>query len=1043
MSDLNQEEAKQFEIERADNSINKCEKCRYLLLKGDLMIIQYKENSRGEGLVRDTWYHVGCIFEELSKQPSMTKRIVNPEYDIRKWNLLYDRDKDFVMKKFAEFHPADSFKATKQKAKLSMTKETYNKKLANNAIDDVGTSSSKITDNYEKKDSYSREFKTLVKKKPTQDNMFSEFQRICDEISSCSSYLEKTAIVKRMFTKGSEKDGFTGDIVLWCRLLLPGTAKRIYNLQSKALIKLFARILNEDEKLMIEDLEEGDVAQTIKTFYQRNSTIKFNMRSELTLQEVDEFLEKLSTLTKEEEQIYHFKSILRRCTPDDLKMIIRLIKHDLRINAGPKHILEAIHDDAYAAFQVSRDLPFIIRRCLDRSSKASVFSLEKASTSTSLPAPSKLTKSPKSGKIASVALMTPVLPMLAEACKSVDMAMEKCPRGMLSEVKYDGERVQIHKMGKEFCYFSRSLKPVLAHKVNFLKDCIPKAFPEGDDLILDAEILLIDTTNGQPLPFGTLGVHKKAKFKNASVCLFVFDIIYYNGKSLMDRPIIERRELLQKKMMPIPNRIVLSEIQEINDSKILTEMILKTFKLRLEGLVLKSVDSKYEPGKRHWLKIKKDYLFEGAMADSADLVVVGAWYGTGHKGGIMSIFLMGCYDPDRDIWLTVTKVHTGHDDATLTELQYSLDMVKISKDPNLLPKWLRANKPMIPDFVARDPKNQPVWEITGAEFTNQGVHTADGISIRFPRVTRIREDKNWETATNLHELKELFNKSTESIDYSLLLGSHQQKRPADDDCNLEIKAKKQKQSSCQESSSPGDEKATNSRTININNSNEGLKMEIDEREEHKATVKLKGRDKNTMVNKSPGKILTKFLNKNKVLEEEEKERSKSSNDSEEENRAKFYSFIGTDYIEYSAAGSPLNWINDRKPPKYLPKDAKPINEPVESKMKLRCLLSNARVYIANDLDPEKRKAARRTLKTLGAAILSRAEQNEATHVIHGCASVAATILLEPTDIPKSARHVTESWIYATAANCKVENIMDHAVTLSGAYCSCPCPHHKD
>lgn len=161
----------------------------------------------------------------------------------------------------------------------------------------------------------------------------------------------------------------------------------------------------------------------------------------------------------------------------------------------------------------------------------------------------------------------------------------------------------------------------------------------------------------------------------------------------------------------------------------------------------------------------------------------------------MSVFLMGCYDEDYDNWVTVTKVkipafsndkavslclllnvvflqvHTGHDDATLTMLQDELDMIKIGKDPNKVPSWLRANKPMIPDFVARDPKKQPVWEITGAEFTNQGVHTADGISIRFPRVTNIRRDKDWSTATTLNELRHLFKTSSHSIDYSLLLSS--------------------------------------------------------------------------------------------------------------------------------------------------------------------------------------------------------------------------------------------------------------------------------
>ena len=47
----------------------------------------------------------------------------------------------------------------------------------------------------------------------------------------------------------------------------------------------------------------------------------------------------------------------------------------------------------------------------------------------------------------------------------------------------------------------------------------------------------------------------------------------------------------------------------------------------------------------------------------------------------------------------------------------------------------------------------PVWEITGAEFSKSTTHTADGISIRCPRVTRIRDDKDWKTANDLPHLK--------------------------------------------------------------------------------------------------------------------------------------------------------------------------------------------------------------------------------------------------------------------------------------------------
>ncbi|NXR11066.1 DNLI3 ligase, partial [Semnornis frantzii] len=146
----------------------------------------------------------------------------------------------------------------------------------------------------------------------------------------------------------------------------------------------------------------------------------------------------------------------------------------------------------------------------------------------------------------------------------------------------------------------------------------------------------------------------------------------------------------------------------------LADMITRVIREGLEGLVLKDIKAvgffpsfaqgNYEPGKRHWLKVKKDYLNEGAMADTADLVVLGAFYGQGSKGGMMSIFLMGCYDPKSEKWCTVTKCAGGHDDATLARLQTELDMVKISKDPSKIPRWLKINKIYYPDFIVPDPK---------------------------------------------------------------------------------------------------------------------------------------------------------------------------------------------------------------------------------------------------------------------------------------------------------------------------------------------------
>ena len=85
---------------------------------------------------------------------------------------------------------------------------------------------------------------------------------------------------------GFISDGFEGDIVLWCKLLLPGAFKRIYNLQSKQLVKLFSRLFRQNEDDMLEHLEQGDVAETIKFFFEKSSMVNATSKNTLSIQEV-------------------------------------------------------------------------------------------------------------------------------------------------------------------------------------------------------------------------------------------------------------------------------------------------------------------------------------------------------------------------------------------------------------------------------------------------------------------------------------------------------------------------------------------------------------------------------------------------------------------------------------------------------------------------------------------------------------------------------------------------------------------------------------
>ncbi|XP_044532142.1 DNA ligase 3 [Gracilinanus agilis] len=737
-----------------------CKKCKEKIVKGMCRIGKVVPNPFSEsGGDMKEWYHIKCMFEKLERARATTKKIEDLT-ELEGWEELQDAEKDQISEHIAALSSKAASTPTKRatvQAKLTATGQVISPHKGSSSV--TNTNPRKFS-GFTAKPGTSKGPVSYLTPKPTlsarkcdpkhKDCLLREFRKLCAMVADKPSYNVKTQIIHDFLQKGSGGDGFHGDVYLTVKLLLPGVIKSVYNLNDKQIVKLFSRIFNCSQDDMIRDLEQGDVSETVRVFFEQSRSFPPAAKSLLTIQEVDEFLLQLSKVTKEDDQQNVLQDIASRCTANDLKCIIRLIKHDLKMNSGAKHVLDALDPNAYEAFKASRNLQDVVERVLENQQESE--------------------KVPGMKRTLSVqaSLMTPVQPMLAEACKSIEYAMKKCPNGMFSEIKYDGERVQVHKNGDQFSYFSRSLKPVLPHKVAHFKDYIPQAFPGGQSMILDAEVLLIDTKTGKPLPFGTLGVHKKAAFQDANVCLFVFDCIYFNDVSLMDRPLCERRKFLHDNMVQIPNRILFSEMKHVTKASHLANMINRVIREGLEGLVLKDVKGTYEPGKRHWLKVKKDYLNEGAMADTADLVVLGAFYGQGNKGGMMSIFLMGCYDPSSKKWCTVTKCSGGHDDATLARLQNELDMVKISKDPSKIPSWLKINKNYYPDFIVPDPKKAPVWEITGAEFSKAEAHTADGISIRFPRCTRIRDDKDWKSATNLPQLKELYHLSKEKADFMVV-----------------------------------------------------------------------------------------------------------------------------------------------------------------------------------------------------------------------------------------------------------------------------------
>jgi DNA ligase-1 len=179
---------------------------------------------------------------------------------------------------------------------------------------------------------------------------------------------------------------------------------------------------------------------------------------------------------------------------------------------------------------------------------------------------------------------------------------------------------------------------------------------------------------------------------------------------------------------------------------------------KCEGLMVKTldVDATYEPSKRshNWLKCKKDYL-EG-VGDTLDLVVFGAWHGTGKRTGNYGSYLVGCYNEEEDTYQSCCKVGTGFKDEDLAELDKELR------------EYVTVKKPMDYETTYEceiwfEPK--AVWEIKCADFTMSPTHSAaigmlhetKGIALRFPRYIRKRTDKQPMMATTAGQMVDMYS----------------------------------------------------------------------------------------------------------------------------------------------------------------------------------------------------------------------------------------------------------------------------------------------
>ncbi len=444
----------------------------------------------------------------------------------------------------------------------------------------------------------------------------------------------------------------------------------------------------------------------------------------------------------QEAKIKTLASILGFAKPKEAKYIVRIALGRLRIGVGTMAVLDALSIAFFGSKKERPTLEHAYNLCNDIGliARLSCKGIDKV-------------------KQIKIKVGRPIKMMLAQRIKKLSELKEHIKGKIVAEEKYDGERMQIHKMKNgEVVIYSRRLENI-THQFPDVVEVVNK-FIKGREFIVEGEAVPIDK-KGNILEFQLL-MQRKRKYdiekyiKKIPVKLFLFDLLYLDGKSFIKKPYPERRKNLEKvvkenKHVALARQIVTENLDEIED------FFYKALERNTEGLVCKSTskDSIYRAGARAWLwiKWKKEYAEE--LRDTFDVVVVGALAGRGLRAGTYGALLCAVYNKKEDIFETVCKLGTGFTEKTLRNLPKMFKKYKLKKRDKRIKAKIKA------DFWF-EPK--VVIEVTGGEITSSPVHTCayniieknKGLAIRFPRFIRFREDKSAEQATTTKEIIQFY-----------------------------------------------------------------------------------------------------------------------------------------------------------------------------------------------------------------------------------------------------------------------------------------------
>ncbi len=549
------------------------------------------------------------------------------------------------------------------------------------------------------------------------------FVRLYDELSSTTKKLDKTFILAS-FLKELHKNGKSEWIYLLRGRVLPDYDPGEFGISNQLVLKAIGSSFGiSAERVNDEFRKIGDLGKVAEHFAsKKRQSVLFS--SKLDVQKVFDNLKKVIYIEGNgaiEKKIGLISELLSSASPAEVKYIMRTLLSDLRVGVADALLIDAI---SLAFFPDEPEMKARIEESYDLANDlALIFNAAH--------------EGKKAFERITIVPGKPIKAMLSVKAEDITDAFRICGRPAAIEHKYDGFRMLIHKNKNEIFLFTRKLENVTKQFPDVVE--LVRKNIRGDNFIVDSEVVGYDPLAKKYKPFEAISQRIKRKYeieklvKALPVEINVFDILYYNGEVLLNQPFIERRKIIEKIIKAEEWKIRPAMQIITGDEEAALEFYKNALEMGEEGIMIKKIDAPYKQGRRvgYLVKLKP-------VVNDLDLVIVGAEYGTGKRGGWLTSYTVACREGEK--FLEVGKVSSGLKEKEEEGTTYD-------EMTNLL-------KPLIIEEDGQEVKVKPkvVVAVTYQNIQKSPAYSS-GYALRFPRITSYRPDRTVKDIASLEDLE--------------------------------------------------------------------------------------------------------------------------------------------------------------------------------------------------------------------------------------------------------------------------------------------------